>query len=196
MRLNNVKKLIYISSCSFYKRKKREINENDLKDFNNPYGYGKYIGELLINYYSTKYSFNSMSLRPNLITGNNLKQDNLFYDIIKEVNETGEATVFGKGDHIREFIHPYDIYSAIKLWLRKKNKKNFVAYNITTNRIKIIDAIKKTLKYLGKGKIKFKNTNSRVFSVKLNSKKIKKELKWKPKYNLNYIIKDNNEQFK
>ena len=196
MRINKVKKMVYISSCSFYKRKKKEIKEDDLKDFNNPYGYGKYLGELIINYYSEKYKFNSISLRPNLISGNHLVQDNLFYDIIKEVRQTGRATVFGDGNHEREFIHPYDIYSAINLWLRKKNKNNFSVYNITNNRIKIINAIKKTINYLGKGTIVFKKTNSRVFSIKLSTAKIKKELKWSPKHDLDYIIKDNYEKFK
>lgn len=196
MRLNNIKKLVYISSCSFYRRKKGEIKEDDPTEFNNPYGYGKYLGELIAKYYSEKYNFNTISLRPNLITGKMLKQDNLFFDIIKEINETNNATVFGKGIHEREFIHPYDICSAIDIWLKKKNKAYFSYYNISANRYKIIDAIKKTIKYLGKGVVKYKNTNSRVFSVKLSCSKIKKELGWKPKYDLNYIINDNYEIFK
>ena len=40
MRVNNIKKLVYISSCSFYKRKKGAISEGSPIDFNNPYGYG------------------------------------------------------------------------------------------------------------------------------------------------------------
>ena len=147
MRINNVKKLVYISSCSFYKRKKSALREDDPKDFNNPYGYGKYIGELIANYYSTKYNFNTISLRPNLITGNKLQVDNLFYDVIKEVLEKNKATVFGDGYHEREFIHPYDIYKAIDLWLKKKHKSNFSYYNITNNRYKVITAIKKTLTF-------------------------------------------------
>ena len=79
MRLNSIKKLVYISSCSFYKRKKGEIKEDDPIDYNNPYGYGKYLGELIIKYYSNKYNFNSISLRPNLITGNNLREDITYF---------------------------------------------------------------------------------------------------------------------
>lgn len=196
MRLNKIKKLVYISSCSFYKRKRGEIKENDAIDFNNPYGYGKYLGELIVKYYSEKYNFYSLSLRPNLVTGNRLKEDNLFYDIFKEVENNGFATVFGDGNHEREFIHPNDIYSAINLWLKKKNSSNYNCYNISNNRYKIKVAIKKTLKFLGKGKLKYKKINSRVFSVKLNCDKLKKDLNWKPKYDLNYIIKDNYESFK
>jgi len=196
IRINNIKKLVYISSCSFYKRKKGAISEDNPVDLNSPYGYGKYLGELIIKYYSNKYSFNAISLRPNLVSGNKLKEDNLFYDIIKEVKTSGQATVFGSGNHEREFIHPYDICSAIDLWIRKKNKANFKCYNISTNRYKIKDAINKTLEFLGKGKLNFKKTNSRVFSVKLNCAKIKKDLKWSPKFDLDYIIKDNYERFK
>ena len=82
------------------------------------------------------------------------------------------------------------------MWLKKKDKSNFSYYNITNNRYKVKEAIKKTIVFLGKGKLKYKKTNSRVFSVKLNCSKIKRELGWKPKYDLNYIIKDNYERFK
>jgi nucleoside-diphosphate-sugar epimerase len=196
MRINKIKKLVYISSCSFYKRKKTEIFEDDPIDNNTPYGFGKYIGEKIVNYYSNKYSLNSVAFRPNLITGNRLKDDNLFYSIIEEVLKKGTATVFGNGKHIREFIHPFDIYTAIKLWIKKKNKMKFEYYNITNNRYIILDAIKRILFFLKKGKIILKKKNSRSFSVKLNCHKIKKELKWSPKLDLDYIIKDNYEAFK
>jgi nucleoside-diphosphate-sugar epimerase len=196
MRINKIKNLVYISSCSFYKRKKNEIYEDDPIDNNTPYGFGKYLGELIVNFYSNKYNIHSISLRPNLITGNKLKQDNLFFDIMNEVKKNGTATVFGKGNHQREFIHPNDIYLAIKLWIKKKNKEKFEYYNISNNRYKIKDAVKKTLNFLKKGKIIFKKKNSHAFSVKLNCIKIKKKLKWRPSYNLNYIIKDNNHAFK
>jgi nucleoside-diphosphate-sugar epimerase len=196
MRINKIKKLVYISSCSFYKRKKTEIFEDDPIDNNTPYGFGKYIGEKIVNYYSNKYSLNSVAFRPNLITGNRLKDDNLFYSIIEEVLKKGTASVFGNGKHIREFIHPFDIYTAIKLWIKKKNKMKFEYYNITNNRYIILDAIKRILFFLKKGKIILKKKNSRSFSVKLNCQKIKKELKWSPKLDLDYIIKDNYEAFK
>lgn len=196
MRINKIKKLVYISSCSFYKRKKTEIFEDDSIDNNTPYGFGKYIGELIVNYYTSKYLLNAISFRPNLITGNKLKEDNLFFNIINEVSKNNTATIFGKGDHQREFIHPYDIYSAIVLWINKKNKAKFEYYNISNNRFKIIDAVKKTLTFLNKGKIVLEKKNSSTFSIKLNCEKIRKELKWAPQYNLDYIIKDNYEAFK
>jgi len=196
MRINKIKKLVYISSCSFYKRKKKEISEDDPVKNNTPYGFGKYIGELIVNYYSNKYFINSISLRPNLISGNKLKEDNLFYDIIKEILTKGTATIFGKGLHEREFIHPNDIYLAIKLWIKKKRKEKFEYYNISNNRYSIKKAVKKTLEFLKKGKIIYKKKNQSTFSVKLNCNKIKKKLGWKPCHNLNYIINDNYEAFK
>jgi nucleoside-diphosphate-sugar epimerase len=196
MRINKIKKLVYISSCSFYKRKKKEISEDDPVNNNTPYGFGKYIGELIVNYYSNKYFINSIALRPNLISGNKLKQDNLFYDIIKEVMIKGTASIFGKGLHEREFIHPNDIYLAIKLWIKKKNKDKFEYYNISNNRYSIIRAIKKTLEFLRRGKIIYKKKNLSTFSIKLNCKKIKKKLGWRPQHDLNYIINDNYEAFK
>lgn len=193
MRKCNLKKIIYISSSGFYKRSNNIILENDEIDFNNPYAYGKYLGEKIIEFYTNKYGFYALALRPNLITGKGLKQDNLIYDIIKEIKYKNIATVFGKGNHIREFIHPLDICDSIKLWIKKKKKSKFEVYNITSNRYPIIKVIKKIIKFLKNGKVVYGNKNAKVFSLRLSNKKIKKNLKWKSKKNLDYIIKDNYE---
>lgn len=194
-RILKIKKIIYISSCSFYKRKNKILSENDENAFNNSYGFGKYIGEKIINFYGEKYGLSTLCLRPNLISGFGLKEDNLIYDLIKEIKINNTATIFGDGKHIREFIHPLDFYTAITSWLKIKEKTNYIM-NITCNRFKIIDVAKRIIKFLGKGKIIYKNKNKRVFSVILSSQKIKKKLKWKSKYDLNYLIKDNYEYFK
>jgi len=195
MRINNIKNFVYISSSGFYRKGDKVLIENSPKDFNNPYSYGKYLGENIAQFYAEKYKFNVLSLRPNLISGNGLKQDNLIYDIINEIKKKQTATIFGKGLHIREFIHPLDISNAIKLWLKKKKKSNFEFYNITNNRFRVIDVVKRIIKFIGYGKIIYKNVSARVFSLKLSNKKIKKNLKWLPKKNLDFIIKDNYEQF-
>ena len=44
---NNIAYENALELCSFYKRKKGEIKEDDPIDCNNPYGYGKYLGELI-----------------------------------------------------------------------------------------------------------------------------------------------------
>lgn len=195
MRECNIKKIIYISSSGFYKRSNKIISENDKIDFNNPYAYGKYLGEKIIEFYTKKYGFYALSLRPNLITGQGLKQDNLIYDIIKEIKKKKTATVFGNGNHIREFIHPLDICNAIKLWIRKNKKSKFEVYNITCNRYPVIKVIKKIIKYLNDGKVVYGNKTAKVFSLRLSNNKIKNNLKWQSKINLEYIIKDNNEVF-
>ena len=195
MRILNIKKIVYISSCSFYKRQNKILNENDKDDYNNPYGFGKFIGEKIINFYGERYDISTLCLRPNLISGNGLKEDNLIYDLIDEIQKKNTATVFGNGDHVREFIHPLDFYSAIYKWLSIKRTTNYI-FNISCNRYKIIDVAKKVIKFLKRGKIAFKNKNKRVFSVKLSTKKINKILGWKSKYNIWYLIRDNYEQFK
>ena len=196
VRKYKIDKFIYISSCSFYKHSKKKINERGTIDLNHPYAYSKYLGEKIVRFYSEKYNFKTLCLRPNLITGYGCKKDNLIYEILKEIKEKNTATVFGDGKHIREFVHPKDIVSAIKLWIKKKNFSNCEIYNISTNRIKILDLIKKIIFFLKKGKIIYQSKNNRVFSIKLNSFKIKSKLKWRPKYDINYLIRNNYEQIK
>lgn len=196
MRINKIKMIVYISSSGFYLRSSKILHEDSKLHYNNPYSLGKAMGEEMVKFYSEKYNIKSLSLRPNLITGFGLKQDNLIYDIISEIKQNNTATIFGKGGHVREFIHPLDICSAIEKWIKIKKKYSYRIYNITCNRYPVIAVVKKIISYLKMGKIVYKHNENRVFNLRLSSLKIKKELKWKSSYNLEYIIKDNYEMFK
>jgi len=196
MRINKIKMIVYISSSGFYLRSSKILYEDSKIHYNNPYSLGKAMGEEMVKFYSEKYNIKSLSLRPNLITGFGLKQDNLIYDIISEISQNNTATVFGKGEHVREFIHPLDICFAIEQWLKIKEKNNYKIYNITCNRYSVITVVKKIISYLKMGKIVYKHNKNRVFNLRLSSLKIKKELKWTSNFDLDYIIKDNYEMFK
>jgi dTDP-glucose 4,6-dehydratase len=195
MRLNKITMVVYISSSGFYLRSKKIVHEDSKLHYNNPYSFGKAIGEKIVKFYSEKYNIKSLSLRPNLISGFGLKQDNLIYDIISEIKRNNTATVFGKGEHVREFIHPLDICSAIEKWIKIKKKHNYKIYNITCNRYSVVAVVKKIISYLKMGKIVYKYNKNKVFNLRLSSFKIKNEMKWKSNYNLDYIIKDNYEMF-
>ena len=110
--------------------------------------------------------------------------------------------IYGKGKNSREWIHVEDHCNAL---LKIFNKgKIGEKYNVGTNQnIRNIDLAKKLLRMKkNKSKIKYvKDRPGHDFRYALDSKKIRKKLKWRPKINLNKGLKNtfewylNNKQF-
>ena len=188
MRINKISKKIFISSSGIYGRPKKIITEKYIKKPFNPYSLGKNLSETIIQYYAEHYDLKYVNIRPNLISGFGLTKDNLVYDIVKSIIENKNAIVFGKGLHIRQYTHPDDISSFIKLII-KKNLFNNQSYNISNNKIRTIQLIKKIIKILGKGKIEYVKKNIKTFDLVISNNKAK-NIGWKPKRNLKFIINE------
>ena len=101
--------------------------------------------------------------------------------------------IYAKGQNSREWIHVSDHCEALfRLYLKGKIGEN---YNVGTNKnLSNIDLVKKILKIFIKNKynigkkvkIKFvKDRPGHDYRYALNSQKILKKLKWKPKTNFN-----------
>jgi nucleoside-diphosphate-sugar epimerase len=189
MRKNNCKKIVFISTSGLYRNGKREKKENSKIFCKNPYSLAKYLSEELIKHYCEIYNFHGLCIRPNLISGYGLFKDNLIYDTVKDIKKYKKAFVFGKGSHLREFTHPDDISEFI-FQMVSKQFEGFSIFNISNNRIKIISLIKKIIFFMKQGKINFiKPKNKQAFSLILSNKKIF-NTGWRPKKNINYIIKE------
>ena len=94
--------------------------------------------------------------------------------------------IYGRGKNSREWIHVSDHCEALLKILNKG--KIGESYNVGTNQnIKNIDMAKKLLRMIkNKTKIKYvKDRPGHDFRYALDSKKIRKKLKWKPKISLN-----------
>lgn len=188
MRLYKIKNLIFISSSGIYGRPKKIITENFKNEPFNPYSLGKKFSEDLINYYSRHYSIKFVNIRPNLISGYGLEKDNIVFDIVSSILKKKDAVVFGKGLHVRQYTHPDDISSFINLLIKKKLFNN-QSYNISSNKIKTIDLIKKIISNIGYGKIVYIKKNIKTFNLIISNKKALK-IGWKPKRSINFIIKE------
>ena len=111
----------------------------------------------------------------------------LIYNIIKKK----PLPIYGRGKNSREWIHVQDHCEALlKIFLKGKIGES---YNVGTNQdIKNIDLAKKLL-LMTKSNVTIKYVIDRPvhdFRYALNSQKIRKQLKWKAKINLNKGLKD------
>jgi len=113
--------------------------------------------------------------------------------MISNIFNNKELPVYSKGENSREWIYVKDHCEALfKLYLKGKNGES---YNVGSGvNLRNIDLIKKIVKICKKMKIRIQNKTKikfvkdrpgHDFRYALNSKKISKYLKWKPKIKFN-----------
>ena len=206
---NNVKNLIFSSTCAVYKDKLRVVKENSEVYPKSVYGKTKLLGEKLIkanlensktNYAILRY-FNVAGASDSGRIGQISKGDQLFKNLsiaAKTINP--KVKIYGQNYNtkdktcIRDYIHVSDIAKIHILVLKKINKgKKPVVLNCGYGKgISVLEAIKEFQKQTKKKfEIKIKGRRKGdMQEIIADVSKIKRFIKWKPKKNsLNKIVK-------
>ncbi len=87
-----------------------------------PYGWHKYISEILCKEYFEIYGVRSCIIRPFSVYGPGLRKQ-LFWDIFTKTVEESAIELFGTGNESRDFIYIDDLVGAIELILEKADMK-------------------------------------------------------------------------
>ena len=205
---SNVKNIIFSSSCSIYGNVKGPVAENRKQNPQGYYGYTKYKGEELIKKLSLKYKFKYGILRYFNVAGASQSgkigeieksHGHLIKNIaIESLKKNPQIKIFGSdyktkdGTCIRDYMHVSDLANIhIKsLKYLEKNKKSFIlncGYGKGFSVQQIINIFKKIKKGV---KILYqKKRPGDIAQVYANTKKFKKILMWRPKYNnIKFII--------
>ena len=206
---NNIKNLIFSSTCAVYKDKMRVVKENSNISPKSVYGKTKLLGENLIktnlkkskiNYAILRY-FNVAGASKSGKIGQISKGDQLFKNLsVASLRNKPKIYIYGKnyltkdGTCIRDYIHVSDIAKIHILVLKKINKeKKSIILNCGYGKgISVLEAVKefqkqtkKKIKVIVKGRRK-----GDMEKITAGISKIKKFIKWRPKKNnLSYIVK-------
>lgn len=194
MKKTGVKKIIFSSSaCVYGKPEKNPITETDpLGPQENPYGLTKVSMEQFCKLYNTLFNFDVTILRyfnPYGPGELHSPETHAIPNFIKAVLTKQPVPLFWKGEQIRDFIYIDDLATAHILPL---NLSGLHIYNVgTQSDIKVIDIVNKIFKIIGytvpiddKG-----NRVGDVPSLVASSEKIKKELGWEIKVDLEEGLK-------
>ena len=206
---SNVKNIIFSSSCSVYGNVKGSVSEIRKPNPQGYYGYTKFKGEELIKKLSLKYKFRYGILRYFNVAGASksgkigeieTSHGHLIKNLaIKSLEKKPKVKIFGNdyktqdGTCVRDYIHVSDLANIhIKAlnYLNDKNK-SFIfncGYGKGYSVQQIVDIFKKIKKGV---EIQYqKRRPGDIAQVFANTKKFKKILRWKPKYNdIRLIIK-------
>ena len=204
-----VKKIIFSSSCSIYGNIKGSVNERKKPNPQGFYAYTKFKGEELIKKYASKFNYNFGILRYFNVAGASpsgkigeieTSHGHLIKNIaIQSMNNKPRLNIYGNnyntkdGTCIRDYIHVTDLADVHLKGINylKKNKRSFTlncGYGRGYSVLQIANKFKKIKKNT---QINFMNRRpGDIAQVYSDTKKFKKLLKWKPKYNnINKIIK-------
>tara|TARA_B100000787_G_scaffold170278_1_gene165590 strand:- start:9673 stop:10638 length:966 start_codon:yes stop_codon:yes gene_type:complete len=199
---NDIKYFIFSSTAAVYQSptKSVTIKENFKKNPKNPYGASKWFVEKYIQTVKNKMKFcilryfNVAGADINLFTGQISDNSNLFKNLAKTiVNKNNIFKIYGNnyptkdGTAVRDFIHIEDL-SNIHLksldYIKKTINKNILilncGYGVGHSVYDIVSVAKKTYK------LEYNVVNKRngdLPFIVANCDKLKKTLKWKPKFN-------------
>ena len=204
-----VKNIIFSSSCSIYGNMTGSVSEKNKPNPQGYYAHTKYKGEELIKKFSSKYKYRYGILRYFNVAGASpsgkigeieTSYGHLIKNLaIQSLKNKPKVEIFGDsyktkdGTCIRDYIHVTDLADIhIKGLNYLENKKKSFVLNCGYGKgysvkqiVKIFSKIKKNVK------IEIKNKRpGDIAQVYANTRKFRKTLKWRPKYNnINKILK-------
>jgi len=204
---SSVKNFLFSSTAAVYGSKTRYVNENSKTSPDSVYGKTKLQAENLVkkgfkkNYIILRY-FNVVGASPSKKIGLINKYGQLFKNFAVEIlKKKPKLSVYGNdyntadGTCIRDFIHVSDladIHLKVLLKVSKNNKSVILncGYGKGFSVLEVVNNFKKFSK--NKVLVKFeKRRRAEIVESVANVKKLKKYLKWKPKFfNLGRMIKN------
>jgi len=203
-------RIVFSSSAAVYgEPEKNPIGEETVCCPTNPYGETKFCFENILKWYGRAYGLNSVSLRYFNAAGA-LPEAGLGY--VRELSHTHliprvldaafgkkeEIEVFGKdydtadGTCVRDYVHVLDLAQAHILALKKLESANGAyVYNVGTGKgYSVLEIIEEVMEVTGR-MIPMKIAGRRAGDparLVADSRKLQKELGWKPAHDLKSII--------
>jgi len=181
-----LKKFMQIGSSEEYGVESSSLIETNRELPFTPYAASKVALTHFLQMLHRSESFPVSIMRLFLVYGPNQKSNRIIPYVIQNC-QTNQAFKISEGKQLRDFIYIDDAVDAIFLAL-KSSKSNGQIYNLGSGKgITIRVLVNQIRKIIGGGKPKFgsyKNLRQENKSLVAKISKIKKDLKWKPKINL------------
>jgi nucleoside-diphosphate-sugar epimerase len=213
MRENNVKTIIFSSSAAVYGEPTNiPLTEEDRTIPINPYGMTKLAMEGLISSYVKAHGFTGVALRYFNLYGpeeHHEPESHAMPRFVKQMYNNEEVTVYGSGEHLRDYIHIRDIVDAhmkaLEFASSAKNMGQYHYFNLSTQKpasvLDIAKGVEKALQSVGiNNHVKINHMPERPgdpLVLYASAKKAQEILGWQSRVNLedgiaevvNYFVK-------
>ena len=138
-------KFLQISSAAVYGNPEHlPVKETDSIAPLSPYGYHKWMSELLCREYQKLYNLNIAIIRPFSVYGTGLKKQ-LIWELCNKLKNQEKVKLFGTGKESRDFIHIDDLVQSISL-IADKSAFNGDVYNVASGTETTIESVAEIFK--------------------------------------------------
>ncbi len=191
-RKHKIQKFIFISTDEVYGEiANGKFNEDSPIKPNSPYAASKAAADLLVQAYIRTNKFPAIIIRPSNNYGPWQYPEKLIPLAILRILSGDKVPIYGRGVNVREWLYVDDCSRGIMAVMRRG--KIGQVYNIgSACESKNIATVKLLLKTLGVSQSRFEFVKDRLghdLRYCLNSRKIARELGWKPKVKLSEGLK-------
>jgi nucleoside-diphosphate-sugar epimerase len=191
-------KIIYLNSYPYGGSCKLPSDEEEPVSGNNPYAVSKIAAEMLCRSFSSKDGFDGISFRAFNVYGPGQPNRLLISQLIGDLLSKSEITILS-GKPKRDYVYTDDLSNAIYLGIIDK-KRGFSIYNIGFGKSwSVLEIVQKLERLVGKDLPiidKGLDRPNEIMDTVADISKVKKELGWKPKTDINEGLKKTYEWFK
>lgn len=171
---------------------KGKFKESTPYDPRNPYSASKAASDHLVRAFHHTYGLPITISNCSNNYGPNQHKEKFIPTILNSLKKGNKIPVYGNGSNVRDWIYVEDHCDAI--WKILTNGKNGETYNVGSNcektNLEVIEEICKALKLEPSACIQFvKDRAGHDLRYAIDSRKIKKELNWKPSHSFKSGIK-------
>jgi len=185
---HNVKKFIYVSSAAVYGIPgSLPVKEDVAKLPLSPYGIGKWVGELYLNFYNQTFGLNYTTLRYSNVYGPRQQggEAGVVSIFIRKVLAGDNPIIFGDGKQTRDYVFVSDVVDANILALTKGDKEAFnIGTGVATSVNDLFSEIKKITNHQETAE-HAEEIQGELKEIFLDSLKAEDMLGWKSKTSLN-----------
>jgi nucleoside-diphosphate-sugar epimerase len=190
-RLNNVKRVMFASSCSVYgDQEKLPLTEDMTASPLSPYAAHKYIGEVYMKLYSEIYNLETVCLRYFNVYGRRQSADGSYPLVIAkfmDLKKQGKPLmIVGTGENTRDYVNVFEVARANILAMKATNIKGGEIINIGNGKQYSVNQIAKMIG----GPIEHIAPRIEPKNTEANISKAKELLSWEPSVTLEEGIRD------
>ena len=193
-RKSSVSKLVYMSSFALYGRTMKDrlpVSPTTPLALEHAYANSKYMGELVVKTYAQDFGLKAIIFRAPFISGEHQRERSVLMEFIESATQGNDLVIFGRGEHVREFVHPIDVVGAFKRAIShmEESKEHCETFVLGNTPIKIKDLAQLVIQKVGKGSVKqVEQAIDRAFDQYSDYSKATQELGWKPTITVPEII--------
>jgi nucleoside-diphosphate-sugar epimerase len=163
-----------------------------------PYAASKAAAEALVHAYVNSYGLRAVILRPNFIVGAipppHPYRDNLIYDFVARVAQSGTLELIGDPGFQREWLHPSDIGRAVHLAV-EADLPRCETFMLSANRCTMRELAERIVQRGGCGRVTV-NPDGAGFTLISSSAKAHRQLGWEPRVTLDEIVAEIWEEYR